>query len=135
MLLRKVYHFLIVLLNQSECQDGTLICQLHVKKSLFWHGLWILCGKPETGQVARIMRFTHNNYQYKIRKFRINKYFYLNSYLHKVDVKTYSSSLCLLCNIYTHNTHYLFNCIHIGTTLSPLDLWTDPAGVTALLAR
>ena len=24
---------------------------------------------------------------------------------------------------------------HIRTTLSPLDLWTDPAGVTALLAR
>ena len=26
-------------------------------------------------------------------------------------------------------------CTHIRTTLSPLDLWTDPAGVTALLAR
>ena len=35
----------------------------------------------------------------------------------------------------THDTHHLFNCIHIRTTLSPLDLWTDPAGVTALLAR
>ena len=36
------------------------------EKSLFWHGLWILCGKAETGQVARIMRFTRNNYHYKI---------------------------------------------------------------------
>ena len=35
---------------------------------LFWHGLWILCGRPETGQVA--MRFTHNNYHYKIRKIK-----------------------------------------------------------------
>ena len=34
----------------------------------------------------------------------------------------------------TH-THHLFNCNHIRTTLSPLDLWTDPAGVTELLAR
>ena len=25
------------------------------------------CGKTETGQVARIMRFTRNNYHYKIR--------------------------------------------------------------------
>ena len=33
--LRKVYHFLIVLLNQSECQTGTLICQLHVKNLYF----------------------------------------------------------------------------------------------------
>ena len=38
------------------------------EKSLFWHGLWIFCGKPETGQVARIMRFTRNNYHHKIRK-------------------------------------------------------------------
>ena len=35
----------------------------------------------------------------------------------------------------THNTHHLFNYTHIRTTLSPLDLWTDPNGVTALLAR
>ena len=35
----------------------------------------------------------------------------------------------------TPDTHHVFNCIHIRTTLSPLDLWTDPAGVTALLAR
>ena len=38
------------------------------EKSLFWHGLWILCGKPETGQVAMIMRFTRNNDHYKIKK-------------------------------------------------------------------
>ena len=40
-----------------------------------------------------------------------------------------------LCSIHTHDTHHLFNCTHIRTTLSPLDLRTDPAGVTALLAR
>ena len=42
----------------------------HEKITLFWHGLWILCGKPETGQIARIMRFTRNNYNYKIRKMK-----------------------------------------------------------------
>ena len=40
------------------------------EQSLFWHGLWILCGKPETRQVASIMRFTRNNYHYKIRKMK-----------------------------------------------------------------
>ena len=40
-----------------------------------------------------------------------------------------------LCNTHIHDTHHLFNCTHIRTTLSLLDLWTDPAGVTALLAR
>ena len=35
------------------------------------------------------------------------------------------SPLCPLCNIHTHDTHHLFNCTHIRTTLSPLDLWSD----------
>ena len=35
----------------------------------------------------------------------------------------------------THNTSHLFNFTHICTTLSPLDLWTDPAGMTSLPAR
>ena len=66
---------------------------------------------------------------------RTSKSPFLKSYLHKVDAKTHPSPLCPLCNIHTHDTHHLFNCIHIRTTLSPLHLWTDPAGVTALLAR
>ena len=53
-------------------------------------------------------------------------------YLHKVDAKSHPSPLCpLCCNTHTHDTHHLFNC----TTLSPLDLWTDPVRVTAPLAR
>ena len=66
---------------------------------------------------------------------RTNKYYFLNSYLHKVDTKSHPSPLCSLCNIHTHDTHNLFNYTHIRTTFSPLDLWTDPAGVSALLAR
>ena len=70
-----------------------------------------------------------------LAQLRTNKSPFLKSYLHKVDAKTHPSPLCPLCNINTHDTHHLFNCTHIRTTLSPLDLWTDPAGVTALLAR
>ena len=66
---------------------------------------------------------------------RTNKSPFLKSYLHKVDVKSHPSPLYPLCNTHIHNTHHLFNCTHIRTTLSPLDLWTDLAGVTALLAR
>ena len=64
-----------------------------------------------------------------------NKSPFLKSYLHKVDAKSHPSPLCPLCNTHPHDTHHLFNFTHIRTTLSPLDLWTDPAGVTALLAR
>ena len=54
-----------------------------------------------------------------------NKSPFLKSYTHKVDAKSHPSPLC----------HHLFNRTHIRTTLSPLDLWTYPAGVTVLLAR
>ena len=63
-----------------------------------------------------------------LAQLRTNKHPFLKSYLHKVHVKTHPSSLCPICNIHTHDTHHLFKCTHIRTTLSPLDLWTDPAG-------
>ena len=70
-----------------------------------------------------------------LAQLRTNKSPFFKSYLHKVDAKSHSSPLCRLCNIYTHDTHHLFNCTHICTTLSFLDLGTDPAGVMEQLAR
>ena len=57
---------------------------------------------------------------------------FLKSSLHRVDAK---SPLCPLCDTHTHDTHHLFNFTHIRTTLSPLDLGTDPTGVMELLAK
>ena len=48
-----------------------------------------------------------------------------------VDIDTIMN----VCNTHTHDIHHLFDCTHIRTTLSPLDLRTDPAGVMELLAR
>ena len=73
--------------------------------------------------------------RHTLAQLRSNKSPFLKSYLYKVDAKSHPSPLCPLCNTHTHDTHHLFNCTHMCTTLSPLDLWTDPAGVTALLAR
>ena len=70
-----------------------------------------------------------------LAQLRTNKSPFLKSYLHKVDAKTHPSPLCSLCNIHTHNTHHHFNCTHIRTTLTPLDLWTDPVEKVELLAR
>ena len=64
-----------------------------------------------------------------------NKSPFLISYLHKVDAKSHPSPLCPLCNSHTHDTHNFFNFTHIHIILSPLDLWIDPVGVTALLSR
>ena len=64
---------------------------------------------------------------------RTNKSPFLKSYQHKVDDKSHPSPLCPICTTHTHNTHHLFNCTYMRTTLSRLDL--SPAGVTALLTR
>ena len=40
------------------------------EKSIFWHGLWIDCGKPRGGQVADIMRRTRAPYHYAIRRIK-----------------------------------------------------------------
>ena len=78
-----------------------------------------------------LSRFTRHT----LSQLRTNKSPFLKSYLHKVDAKSHPSLLCPRCNTHIHNTHHLLNITHIRTTLSPLDLWTDPAKVTALLAR
>ena len=78
-----------------------------------------------------LLRLTYRTFA----QLRTNKSPFLKTYLHKVNAKSHPSPLCPLCNTHTHDTHHLFNCTHMRTTLSPLDLWTDPAGVTTRLAR
>ena len=54
-----------------------------------------------------------------LAQLRRNKSPFLKSYLHKVDAKSHPAPLCPPpCNTHTHDTHHLFNCIHIHTTLS-----------------
>ena len=64
---------------------------------------------------------------------RTNKSPFLKSYLHKVYAKSHPSALFPLCNTHTHiisstSPTYAPHC-------HPWILWTDPAGVTAMLAR
>ena len=63
-------------------------------------------------------RLTHRT----LVQLRTNKSPFLKFYLHKVDAKSHPSPLCPLCNTQIHDTHHLFNCTHIRTTLSPLNL-------------
>ena len=46
------------------------------------------------------------------------------------SITDYAASVTL-----THDTHISSTASHIHTTLSPLDLWTDPAGVASMMAR
>ena len=43
------------------------------QKSLFWHNIWIDCGRPRNGPVADCMRRTRASYHYAIRPVRKNE--------------------------------------------------------------
>ena len=88
----------------------------------------ILCTPPPHNSSSEeiLPRLTRRT----LAQLRTNKSPFLKSYQHKIDAKTPQSPLCN-----THNTHHLFNCTHIHTTLSPRYFWTYPVGVRALLAR
>ena len=45
----------------------------HRQRSLFWHGLWVECGRPRSGEVAECMRRTRANYHRAIRQIRKNE--------------------------------------------------------------
>ena len=71
-----------------------------------------------------------------ITKLRTNKLPILKSYLHKVDPNSHPSPLSPPPLHHSHTRHTSsLQFTHIRTTLSPLDFWTDPAGLIALLAR
>jgi len=41
--------------------------QPYKEKSMFWHTLWVNCGRPRSGAVADCMRRTRAAYHYAIR--------------------------------------------------------------------
>jgi len=43
------------------------------EKSLFWHKLWIDCGRPRSGAVADSMRRTRARYHYALRQVRLDQ--------------------------------------------------------------
>src|SRR2546426_7228256 len=90
---------------------------------------------PAIGQSsARKTRvFLPRKTRFTLSRLRTNKSPFLLSYKHKINPTLYPSPLCPLCKNDEHNTSHLFNCTHIPTTLTPLDLWNAPHRVTELL--
>ena len=70
-----------------------------------------------------------------LAQLRTNKSPMLYAYLHRISPDTHPTPLCPLCNLEVHNTQHLFSCNRIQTHLTPIDLWSKPAEVGALVAR
>ena len=70
-----------------------------------------------------------------LSQLRTNKSPILISYLYKVDETHHPSPRCPLCKTNPHTTDHLFNCTHLYTSSSILDLWLSPERVAPLLIR
>jgi hypothetical protein len=56
----------------------------------------------------------------------------LNSYLARIGAA--NSPLCPECGAMDHTTHHLFRCPSQPTSLTPLDLWSNPGPTAAFLS-
>ena len=69
-----------------------------------------------------------------LAQLRTNKSPLLVSYLFSIGDPQHPSPLCPLCLMHDHTSSHLFECKSLPTSLSSLDLWTNPDKVEPFLA-
>ena len=69
-----------------------------------------------------------------LAQLRTNKSPLLVSYLFSIGDPRHPSPLCPLCLMHDHTSSHLFECKALPTSLSSLDLWTNPDKVELFLA-
>ena len=69
-----------------------------------------------------------------LAQLRTNKSPLLVSYLYSIGDPRHPSPLCPLCLMHDHTSSHLFECKSLPTSLSSLDLWTNPDKVEPFLA-
>jgi hypothetical protein len=60
------------------------------EKSMFWHGIWLQCGRPKTGAVADCMRRTRAAYHCAIRKVKHDEDSIINERLADSVLRNYT---------------------------------------------
>ena len=68
-----------------------------------------------------------------LAQLRTNKSPLLVSYLFSIGDPRHPSPLCPLCLMHDHTSSHLFECKSLPTSLSSLDLWTNPDKVEPFL--
>ena len=69
-----------------------------------------------------------------LAQLRTNKSPLLVAYLFSIGDPRHPSPLCPLCLMHDHTSSHLFECKSLPTSLSSLDLWTNPDKVEPFLA-
>ena len=127
-------------LMAEERSEG---CSLHVVALLdsIWidklHRLSLPTGKwaqDQTPSVSPAELLLSRETRRTLAQLRTNKSPLLVSYLFSIGDPRHPSPLCPLCLMHDHTSSHLFECKSLPTSLSSLDLWTNPDKVEPFLA-
>ena len=96
------------------------------------HTLWLL--QDQTPSVSPAELLLSRETRRTLAQLRTNKSPLLVSYLFSIGDPRHPSPLCPLCLMHDHTSSHLFECKSLPTSLSSLDLWTNPDKVEPFLA-
>ena len=91
-------------------------------------------GMADAGNATPTFCFTVSAISKLTTLTRTNKSPLLVSYLFSIGDPRHPSPLCPLCLMHDHTSSHLFECKSLPTSLSSLDLWTNPDKVEPFLA-
>ena len=107
--------------------EDTTILQNDLDCLQSWSAKWLLNFNLHKCKVMSITKSTACNHDSA-------DYYLLVSYLFSIGDPRHPSPLCPLCLMHDHTSSHLFECKSLPTSLSSLDLWTNPDKVEPFLA-
>ena len=144
-MLRIKLMMMIILLNNNINTKSDLICEDLIQSNLkLIHSHIVsnhLSQRPpnkvlqdQTPSVSPAELLLSRETRRTLAQLRTNKSPLLVSYLYSIGDPRHPSPLCPLCLMHDHTSSHLFECKSLPTSLSSLDLWTNPDKVEPFLA-
>ena len=128
-----------------KCSSTNAVSVIHQRPTIFNHFSFIM-RKDDRKIYKHIHKYfndrsseSHDDSRARetrrtLAQLRTNKSPLLVSYLFSIGDPRHPSPLCPLCLMHDHNSSHLFECKSLPTSLSSLDLWTNPDKVEPFLA-
>ena len=118
----------------SEANDAACTRSLCSIRPGSTNGINSPCPLDQTPSVSPAELLLSRKTRRTLAQLRTNKSPLLVSYLFSIGDPRHPSPLCPLCLMHDHTSSHLFECKSLPTSLSSLDLWTNPDKVEPFLA-
>jgi len=92
----------------------------HIRKSQFWHNLWLQCGRPQTGVVSDVMHRTRADYHRAIRYIKKNEQDIVNARFAAGLLNNNSRDFWSEVKRIRHNNGCFSNCVDSYSTLADI---------------